>query len=84
LITDSGGLQEESTALGIPCLTLRSNTERPVTVEQGTSTLVGNDWELLETELEKVITGRYKAGKCPELWDGNAAERIVQVLASRV
>lgn len=84
LITDSGGLQEESTALGIPCLTLRSNTERPVTVEQGTSTLVGNDSDLLEAELEKVITGQYKAGHCPELWDGKAAERIVQVLASRI
>lgn len=84
LITDSGGLQEESTALGIPCLTLRSNTERPVTVEQGTSTLVGNDWELLEAELEKVISGRYKTGQCPKLWDGKAAERIVQVLASRI
>ncbi len=84
LITDSGGLQEESTALGIPCLTLRANTERPVTVEQGTSTLIGNDAELLAVELENVLTGKYKTGQCPELWDGNAAERIVQIIAQRV
>ena len=82
LITDSGGLQEESTALGVPCLTLRANTERPVTVEQGTSTLIGNDAELLEAELENVLAGKYKVGRCPELWDGKAAERIVQVLAA--
>lgn len=82
LITDSGGLQEESTALGIPCLTLRSNTERPVTVSEGTSTLIGNDPELLESELAKIQEGNYKSGHCPKNWDGNAAKRIVEVLAN--
>lgn len=80
IVTDSGGLQEESTALGIPCLTMRENTERPITVELGTSTLVGSSAELLEEKLREVITGGYKQGSCPSLWDGRAAERIVDVL----
>ncbi len=82
IITDSGGLQEESTALGIPCLTLRPNTERPVTVEEGTSTLVGNDAAALRRLLGDVLSGRYKRGRCPELWDGRAAERIAAVLTA--
>ncbi|GAB6186296.1 non-hydrolyzing UDP-N-acetylglucosamine 2-epimerase [Thermopirellula anaerolimosa] len=82
VITDSGGLQEESTALGIPCLTLRPNTERPVTVEEGTSTLVGNDATALRRLLEDVLSGRYKQGRCPELWDGHAAERIAAILTA--
>jgi len=82
LVTDSGGLQEESTALGIPCLTLRENTERPITVEIGTSTLIGSDSEQLRSYLEDVLGGRYKQGKCPELWDGNAAGRIADLLVS--
>ena len=81
IVTDSGGLQEESTVLGIPCLTARSNTERPVTVEQGTSTLVGNNPEKLRAGLNAVLDGDYKAGQCPALWDGRAAERIAQVIA---
>ncbi|MCA9064653.1 MAG: UDP-N-acetylglucosamine 2-epimerase (non-hydrolyzing) [Planctomycetaceae bacterium] len=80
IITDSGGLQEESTALGIPCLTMRENTERPVTVTEGTSTLIGNDAARLKHELENVLTGMYRTGSCPKLWDGHAAERIVAVL----
>ena len=76
IVTDSGGLQEESTALGIPCLTLRSNTERPITVEMGTSTLVGSDASRLRSSLNEVLNGNYKSGACPELWDGHAAERI--------
>ncbi|MBI2478842.1 MAG: UDP-N-acetylglucosamine 2-epimerase (non-hydrolyzing), partial [Planctomycetia bacterium] len=76
IVTDSGGLQEESTALGIPCLTLRPNTERPVTVDEGTSTLVGDDVELLEALVEDVLGGRYKTGRCPELWDGKAGQRV--------
>ena len=76
IVTDSGGLQEESTVLGIPCLTLRANTERPVTVTQGTSTLVGQDRQLLEKGLDDIISGRYKTGTCPELWDGYTADRI--------
>ena len=79
-VTDSGGLQEESTVLGIPCLTARFNTERPVTVEQGTSTLVGNDPQKLRAGLRAVLDGTYKQGRCPELWDGHAAERIAQVI----
>ena len=81
IVTDSGGLQEESTALGIPCLTARFNTERPITVEEGTSTLVGNDPAKLRRGLRQVLEGAYKNGHCPELWDGRAAERIAEVLA---
>lgn len=80
IVTDSGGLQEESTVLGIPCLTMRPNTERPVTVEQGTSTLVGADTEKLRHHLHEVLEGKYKQGRCPELWDGRAAERIAAIL----
>ncbi len=82
IVTDSGGLQEESTALGIPCLTMRENTERPITVEEGTSTLIGNDAAKLRECLGHVLAGTYKNGKCPELWDGKAAERIAQVVVN--
>ena len=82
IVTDSGGLQEESTALGIPCLTVRPNTERPITVSEGTSTLVGNDPTKLRAGLEAVLNGAYRRGKCPDLWDGRAAERIAAILAS--
>jgi UDP-N-acetylglucosamine 2-epimerase (non-hydrolysing) len=82
IVTDSGGLQEESTVLGIPCLTMRSNTERPVTVTEGTSTLVGNDPERLREQIELILSGRYKNGTAPKLWDGRAAERIAAVLAA--
>jgi UDP-N-acetylglucosamine 2-epimerase (non-hydrolysing) len=81
IVTDSGGLQEESTALGIPCLTMRPNTERPITVEEGTSTLVGNDPDQLRSCLQAVLNGAYKQGRCPALWDGHAAERIAAVLS---
>jgi UDP-N-acetylglucosamine 2-epimerase (non-hydrolysing) len=80
IVTDSGGLQEESTVLGIPCLTARPNTERPITVDQGTSTLVGNNAPLLRSLLDSVLAGTYKRGTCPELWDGHAAERIARAL----
>jgi UDP-N-acetylglucosamine 2-epimerase (non-hydrolysing) len=81
IVTDSGGLQEESTALGIPCLTARPNTERPITVDEGTSTLVANDPALLDRNLRAVLDGTYKHGRCPELWDGRASERIAKILA---
>jgi UDP-N-acetylglucosamine 2-epimerase (non-hydrolysing) len=84
VITDSGGLQEETTALGIPCLTLRSNTERPITVEQGTSTLIGSDAMLLRKTLQQVFEGTYKKGLCPPLWDGNAAARAASVLVENL
>ncbi len=83
IVTDSGGLQEESTALGIPCLTMRENTERPITVLEGTSTLIGNDAAKLREHLRQVLTGTYKTGCCPPLWDGRAAERIAAVIVGR-
>lgn len=82
IVTDSGGLQEESTALDVPCLTLRPNTERPITVDEGTSVLVGSDADKLKEYLQQVMSGTYKKGKCPELWDGKAAERIASILAA--
>ena len=81
IVTDSGGLQEESTVLGIPCLTVRPNTERPITVSEGTSTLVGNDPVRLQKSLSAVLEETYKQGQCPTLWDGHAAERIARILA---
>ncbi|MSP98705.1 MAG: UDP-N-acetylglucosamine 2-epimerase (non-hydrolyzing) [Betaproteobacteria bacterium] len=80
VLTDSGGIQEETTALGIPCLTLRENTERPITVEQGTNTVVGQDPEKILAAAEDVLRTGGKAGRVPELWDGHASERIVAVL----
>jgi UDP-N-acetylglucosamine 2-epimerase (non-hydrolysing) len=81
VITDSGGLQEESTALGVPCLTMRSNTERPITVTEGTSVLCGSDSRKLLESLEEVLAGTFKRGRRPALWDGRAAERIASCLA---
>ncbi len=81
IVTDSGGLQEEATALTIPCLTMRENTERPITVEEGSSTLVGNDAAALRDGLQHVMAGTYDVGRCPELWDGKAAERMMDVFA---
>lgn len=83
IVTDSGGLQEESTALEIPCLTMRENTERPVTVTEGTSTLCGSDAAALQKSLNEVLSGEYKTGQCPKLWDGNAAVRIAAELMQR-
>lgn len=84
IVTDSGGLQEESTALGVPCLTMRENTERPITVELGTSTLIGSSPEKLDEYLQQVIRGEYKHGECPKLWDGHAAERIARIVVERL
>jgi UDP-N-acetylglucosamine 2-epimerase (non-hydrolysing) len=81
VVTDSGGLQEETTALGVPCLTLRPNTERPITCIEGTGTLIGSSADLLENKLEEVLSGKYKIGGCPMLWDGRAAERIVSLIS---
>lgn len=82
VITDSGGIQEETTVLGIPCLTMRENTERPVTVTVGTNTLIGSDLAALRRELRAVIAGHGKRGSLPPLWDGRAGERIVDILTA--
>ncbi|MBL8489845.1 MAG: UDP-N-acetylglucosamine 2-epimerase (non-hydrolyzing) [Rhodocyclaceae bacterium] len=84
VLTDSGGLQEETTALGVPCITIRENTERPVTVEEGTNVLVGTDPAVIAAEAQKVLHGRGKEGRRPALWDGRAAERIVEILAKEL
>ena len=81
VLTDSGGIQEETTALGVPCLTLRENTERPITVQQGTNTIVGRDRALTRRLVDEILAGGGKRGRAPELWDGNAAERIAEHLA---
>jgi len=80
VLTDSGGLQEETTVLGVPCITLRHNTERPITCTQGTNQLVGNRQERILEAAWRVLTGEVAAGQVPEKWDGRAAERIIEVL----
>ncbi len=80
VLTDSGGLQEETTALGVPCITLRENTERPITVEQGTNTVVGTDPTKIRTCFDDILVTGGKAGRVPPLWDGQAAKRIAQAL----
>ncbi len=84
VITDSGGIQEETTYLGIQCLTVRDNTERPVTVSTGTNQLIGTDLRKVEQAAEMVLTGNKKKGGIPELWDGGAAERIVEIIESSI
>lgn len=84
VLTDSGGLQEETTALGVPCITIRENTERPVTVDEGSNVLVGTDPVRIVAEVKKVLRGEGKQGRRPYLWDGKAAERIVEVLAKEL
>jgi UDP-N-acetylglucosamine 2-epimerase (non-hydrolysing) len=81
VLSDSGGLQEETTALGVPCLTIRENTERPITVEQGTNTLVGCDPQAIRKGVAEILSGTGKTGRVPELWDGRAAERIAADLS---
>ena len=81
VLTDSGGMQEETTALAVPCLTLRENTERPITVEQGTNTVVGRDRVRILSLVDEILTTGGKRGRTPELWDGRAAERIAAHLA---
>jgi len=81
VLTDSGGLQEETTALGVPCITLRENTERPITVDEGSNVLAGTDPDRILCETRKILRGEGKRGRRPYLWDGRAAERIAGVLA---
>jgi UDP-N-acetylglucosamine 2-epimerase (non-hydrolysing) len=83
VITDSGGIQEESTYLGVPCLTVRENTERPITVSMGTNVLVGRDPSKLRAQLSLVLAGKAKKGKVPPLWDGRTGERIADILVGQ-
>lgn len=83
VLTDSGGLQEETTALGIPCFTIRENTERPVTITEGTNILVGTDHDGIMAAYGRFTKGEIKGGRVPELWDGKAAQRIMKVLGER-
>jgi UDP-N-acetylglucosamine 2-epimerase (non-hydrolysing) len=80
VLTDSGGIQEETTVLRVPCLTLRENTERPITVTEGTNMLVGRDREKTVRSVDRILAGRWKKGRIPKYWDGRAAERIVRTL----
>lgn len=77
VVTDSGGITEETTVMGIPCMTLRDNTERPETIIEGTNELLGTDSKAIKPALEKLISGSWKKGKIPHLWDGKTAERII-------
>ena len=83
VLTDSGGLQEVTTALGIPCFTLSENTERPITIEEGTNVLVDTSKETILAAYGDLKAGRTPKGRIPEFWDGRAAERIVAVLSGR-
>jgi UDP-N-acetylglucosamine 2-epimerase (non-hydrolysing) len=84
LITDSGGIQEETTFLQIPCLTLRENTERPITVEIGTNQLCGKDVESVVPKTFEILSGKAKEGRIPDLWDGRTADRITEILIERI
>jgi UDP-N-acetylglucosamine 2-epimerase (non-hydrolysing) len=79
VITDSGGIQEETTYLGKPCLTVRENTERPITEHVGTNVLVGRDTKRVKQEVERILAGTVKKNAIPELWDGKASERIADI-----
>jgi len=80
VLTDSGGIQEETTALGIPCLTLRHNTERPITVTRGTNRVVGTEPDAIYESWREIAEDKWPGGELPELWDGKAAARVVRAL----
>ena len=84
VITDSGGIQEETTFRQVPCLTLRANTERPVTVTEGSNTLVSFDEEEVMKLVDAILSNRYKKGTVPPLWDGNATHRILEILSQKL
>jgi UDP-N-acetylglucosamine 2-epimerase (non-hydrolysing) len=81
VLTDSGGLQEETTALKIPCITVRENTERPITITEGSNEIAGTDSEKIVNLGKKALNGKWKESKIPDLWDGKAGERIAAVMA---
>jgi UDP-N-acetylglucosamine 2-epimerase (non-hydrolysing) len=81
VITDSGGIQEETTYLGTPCLTLRENTERPITIASGTNVLIGRDWQMLREEFAKALNGHRRQNGSIPLWDGHASDRIAEILS---
>jgi UDP-N-acetylglucosamine 2-epimerase (non-hydrolysing) len=82
-LTDSGGIQEETTALGVPCITARTSTERPITVELGTNVLVDPEREPILATVNKILAGNVRTGRVPDLWDGHAAERIASIITER-
>jgi UDP-N-acetylglucosamine 2-epimerase (non-hydrolysing) len=84
VVTDSGGVQEETTYLGVPCLTVRDNTERPITIEVGTNQLCGTDLKTVTEKAREILAGKIKKGTIPELWDGRTADRIVDVLINEL
>ena len=82
VLTDSGGMQTETTVLNIPCITMRENTERPETIREGTNTLVGNNTQLIIEECQKILNGQGKSGSYPSIWDGHTAERIAMIISN--
>jgi len=84
VVTDSGGITEETTVMGIPCMTLRDNTERPETITEGTNELLGTDPKAIKPAMEKLFSGSWKKGKIPHLWDGKTAKRIVEILVDKL
>jgi UDP-N-acetylglucosamine 2-epimerase (non-hydrolysing) len=84
ILTDSGGIQEESTYLGVQCITIRTTTERPITVDMGTNQLVGDDYVKAEQVAIEVLDGKLKQGKIPEKWDGKTAERIAEIISLKL
>ena len=84
ILTDSGGIQEEASYLHVPILTLRENTERPITVEKGTNQIVGTDFELIKTYIDEIFKNKYKNGQQIEKWDGKTAERIVNIIQEKL
>ena len=80
VITDSGGITEETTVMGIPCMTLRDNTERPETIDMGTNELLGTHPRAIKPAMEKLFSGKWKKGSAPDLWDGHTAKRIIERL----
>jgi len=82
VVTDSGGIQEETTVYGIPCITIRENTERPITITEGTNAIAGTDTELIISMVDQILDGKWKTGTIPKYWDGHAGKRIVEFLTS--